>query len=135
MPNATSYTPGPATAPDRQNSFGPSTLGADAAYAGPSSTIGSTLTSVSTLLTTRRLAEQPDLDRERRLVARLAAVALDRVEDRRLLTADVGAGAAHDRDVEARTRPEDVVAEVAAARASAIGVLERAAARGYSPRM
>ena len=52
----------------------------------------------------RGLAEQPDLDRERRLVPRLAAVALDRVEDRRLLAADVGAGAAEELDVEARRR-------------------------------
>ena len=63
-----------------------------------------------------RLAEQADLDRERRLVARLAAVALDRVEERRLLAADVRAGAAADLDVE-RSRAEDVVAEQAAARA------------------
>ena len=40
-----------------------------------------------------RLPEQADLDRERRLRARLAAVALDRLEERRLLAADVCAGA------------------------------------------
>ena len=51
----------------------------------------------------RRLAEQADLDRERRLVARLAALALDRFEERRLLAADVGAGAAPELDVEARS--------------------------------
>ncbi len=61
-----------------------------------------------------RLAEQPDLDRERRLVARLAAEPLDRVEDRRLLAADVRAGAAEHRDVEREPGSEDVVAEVAA---------------------
>ena len=38
-----------------------------------------------------RLSEEADLDGERRLVARLAALALDRLEDRRLLAADVGA--------------------------------------------
>ena len=41
----------------------------------------------------RRLAEQADIDGERRFGARLAAEPLDRVEQRRLLAADVGAGA------------------------------------------
>ena len=53
----------------------------------------------------RRLAEEADLDRERRLVARLAAVALDRVEERGLLAADVGARAAAHLDVEAKPSP------------------------------
>ena len=62
----------------------------------------------------RRLAEQPDLDREGRLVPRLAALALDRFEERRLLAADVGAGAAPELDVE--VAEEDVrVARPAAA--------------------
>ena len=61
----------------------------------------------------RRLAEQPDLDRERRLVARLAALALDRLEERRLLAADVGAGAAPELDVEGEARAQDVVTEEA----------------------
>ena len=60
-----------------------------------------------------RLAEQADLDRERRLVARLAALALDRFEERRLLAADVGAGAAPELDVEGEARAEDVAAEEA----------------------
>ena len=60
-----------------------------------------------------RLAEQPDLDRERRLVARLAALALDRLEERRLLAADVGAGAAPELDIEGEARAQDVVAEEA----------------------
>ena len=60
-----------------------------------------------------RLAEQPDLDRERRLVARLAALALDRLEERRLLAADVGAGAAPELDVEGEARAQDVGAEQA----------------------
>ena len=41
----------------------------------------------------RRLAVEADLDREGRLVARLAAVALDRLEECGLLPAHVGAGA------------------------------------------
>ncbi len=42
----------------------------------------------------RRQAEEPDLGREGRLVARQAALALDRLHHRRLLAADVGAGTA-----------------------------------------
>src|SRR5439155_20280817 len=38
-----------------------------------------------------RLAEQAALDGKRRLVARLSAIALDRIEQRGLLTADVRA--------------------------------------------
>ncbi len=53
----------------------------------------------------RRLAEQADLDRERRLVARLAAVALDRLEERRLLAADIGAGAARSSMSKAKRGP------------------------------
>ena len=73
----------------------------------------STFSRVSTLLTTRRLAEQSRVDRERRLVPRLAAVPLDRVEERRLLAADVGAGAAAKLDVEADAVAHHVVAEEA----------------------
>ena len=54
------------------------------------------------------------VDGERRLVARLAAEALDRVEERGLLAADVCAGALAQLDVEAHPLAEDVVAEQAA---------------------
>ena len=50
--------------------------------------------SVSTLLIERRAAEQPDLRRIGRLVARQAALALDAFQHRRFLAADIGAGAA-----------------------------------------
>src|SRR5262249_50757865 len=59
----------------------------------------------------RRLPEQPTLNRERRLVARLTAVALDRAKDRRLLATDIRAGALAELDVEAEAAAEDVVAE------------------------
>src|SRR5690606_7041966 len=59
------------------------------------------------------LAEEARLDRERRLVARLAAVPLDRVEERGLLAADVGAGALAELDVEAEAGAGHVVAEPA----------------------
>ena len=71
------------------------------------------MTSVSTLLTAVGLPNRPMLDRERRLVARLAAVALDRVEERGLLAADVGAGAAAELDVEGEAGAQHVVAEQA----------------------
>src|SRR6185437_8340458 len=60
-----------------------------------------------------RQTEQPSLRGKGRLVARLAAIALDRVEDRRLFAADVRACAATDLDVEAHAAPEDVVAQKA----------------------
>src|SRR5690606_37574271 len=47
-----------------------------------------------------RAGVEPGDRRERRLEARLAAPALERVEQRRLLTADVGAGAGVDGDLE-----------------------------------
>ena len=83
-----------------------------------------------------RLAEEADLRRERRLRARLAALAFDRVEERRLLAADVGAGAAADLDVEAEARSGDVVAEQAgAARRVDRACASALSASGYSPRM
>jgi hypothetical protein len=69
------------------------------------------LASVSTLLTTVGKPKQPGLHRERRLVARLAAIAFDRVEDRSLFATDVRAGAATDLDVEPNAATDDVVAE------------------------
>jgi len=47
-----------------------------------------------------RLAEKTHLDGERWFVSRLAAVSLDRIENRRFFAADVGASALEDRDVE-----------------------------------
>src|SRR5262249_30253082 len=55
-----------------------------------------------------RLAEEAGHDGERGLRARLAAEALDRVEDRRLLAADVGAAALADLDVEGEAVAADV---------------------------
>ena len=71
-----------------------------------------------------RLAEQPDLGRERRLVPRLAAIALDRLEQRRLLAADIRAGADAQLDVEGEAGAEDVVAEQARRARLREGVLE-----------
>ena len=81
-----------------------------------------------------RLAEQPLLDRERRLAARLA-LALDRVEQRRLLAADVGTG----RRALARRRTRTLPHHVGAEEAVGVGGVDRApsirVASGYSPRM
>ena len=106
------------------------------AYAGPpSSTIGSTLTSVSTLLTTVGCPNRPSVDRERRLVARLAAVALDRVEQRRLLAADVGAGAPAHLDVEREAARRGCPRRAGRARGPARSRARAARwASGYSPR-
>jgi hypothetical protein len=63
-----------------------------------------------------RLAEEPDLDRVGRLVARLTALALDRLEQGGLLAADVGAGSPPELDVEVEARGvEDPGAEEARA--------------------
>ena len=84
----------------------------------------------------RRLAEQPDLDRERRLVARLAALALDRLEERRLLAADVGAGAAPELDVEVEARARRCRRRGGPpTRAASMACATLASASGYSPRM
>ena len=53
-----------------------------------------------------RLPEESRLEGERWLVARFAAVALDRIEDRGLLATDVGARTANDLHVEAGRRSE-----------------------------
>ena len=94
-----------------------------------------TLTSVSALLATVGLPKSR-FRRERRLRPRLAALAFNGVEERRLLAADVRATTAPDLDVEALARSHDVVTRAArrparAAMASRI----RASPSGYSPRM
>ena len=60
----------------------------------------------------RGLAVQALDRRERRLEPGLAAVALERVDERGLLAADVGAGATVDDDVAAEAAAVDVVADV-----------------------
>ena len=69
-----------------------------------------------------RLAEEAGVDRERRAVARLAAMPFERLDERRLFAADVGAGAHADLDVEVETggaaaRPSRAGPPGAAARA------------------
>src|SRR5580693_1845801 len=58
-----------------------------------------------------RLAEQSRLRRERRLVARLAAKAFDRVKQRGLLAADIRAGTPANFHVEVQAASQNVVAE------------------------
>ena len=79
----------------------------------------------------RRLAVQPDLDRERRLVARLAAIALDRLEERRLLAAHIRAGADAQLDLDADVRAVDrVLQPLVRERVLRADVDERALAAG-----
>ena len=61
----------------------------------------------------RRLAVQAGGGRERRLEARLAGLALERLEQAHLLAADVGAGADEGVQIEVDARTEDVAAEQA----------------------
>ena len=68
---------------------------------------------VPTLLTTVGRRVQAVRGRERRAQPGLAAEALQRVEQRRLLAADVGAGAGVHDDVQVEAGAEDVLAEVA----------------------
>ena len=66
----------------------------------PLAMMSGTFISVSTLLTMVASWNRPLHRRERRLEPRPAALALERVEQRRLLAADVRAGAAVQREVE-----------------------------------
>ena len=59
----------------------------------------------------RRAAVEADLRREWRLQARLALLALQALEQRGLLAADVGAGAAMEVDVVVPPRPAGVLAD------------------------
>src|SRR6185437_3629517 len=61
----------------------------------------------------RRLAVHPEARRERRLEARHALLAFERLEQRRFLAADVGAIAVTVVKMEAEVAAEDVVAEEA----------------------
>lgn len=56
-------------------------------------------------------AEDADVGREGRLEARLALLALQRLDQRRLLAADVGAGAAVDEHVKVVARTAGVLAD------------------------
>ena len=74
----------------------------------------------------RRLAVQPDGGREeRRLQARHPAVALEALDERRLLADDVRAGAPLHDDVDGEVGAEDVLADVA----GGVGLVER---RGHT---
>src|SRR5262249_42410302 len=59
----------------------------------------------------RWVAEESGLRGEGRLVPRLATIAFDGIEERRLFAADVGAGAAAQLDVELESATEDVFAQ------------------------
>ena len=75
--------------------------------------IAGTVASVSTLLISVGSLVEALVGREGRLQARVAALALERVEQARLLAADVGAGAAVHDEREGVLGAEDVLADVA----------------------
>ena len=82
-----------------------------------------------------RPAEQAAGGRERRLLAGLAPEALDRVEQGRLLAADVGPGPPADLDLEVEARAGDARPEEAGLGGGVDGPgARRSVARGYSPR-
>ena len=122
MPIGASYWPGPGHVAGQREQRHP--LGAACAgprrrcpsrgtTSAPLRRIDGTLAIDSTLLmTVGRRVEAGDR-RERRAQPRLAAAALERVEQRRLLAADVGAGAGVHDDLEVEAGAEDVLAEVA----------------------
>src|SRR5207245_3923427 len=71
-----------------------------------------------------RLAEQAGLRGERRLVARLAAVALDRIEQRGFLAANISASAAAQLDIKAQAAAENVMAQQSVGASRGDGVPE-----------
>ena len=83
-----------------------------------------TVPSVSTLLSSVGRLERARDGGERRLGRRLAALAVQRRQKRRLLAADVGAGAAVQHDLELVARP----VELAADEAPLAGLLQRGVA-------
>ena len=80
-------------------------------------------------------AEQALEGGDRRLGPHHAALALEALEHRRLLAADVGAGADAHVQVEGEIGPEDVLTEPAPARAASIAASMATMASGYSERM
>ncbi len=113
VPIGTSTSPVFLTLPTRQKILVPALPGVPTrAYASaPTSMMTGTLAHVSTLLIAVGLPVDALLDRERRALARLAHLPLDRAHQRGLLAADEGAGAAHQVDVEDEAGAEDVLAE------------------------
>src|SRR3954465_5446082 len=143
VPSSISKLPGFVTLPATDTSFVPvePCPPSSAYFSPPISTMAGTVASVSTLLMSvgpwyrpwlagngglrgRLAALAPDRGEERRLGARVAALALERVEQRRLLAADVGAGAAVDPELERVVGAEDAVAEVALGPRLLDGLLE-----------
>ena len=109
-----SNTPGFFTCPLTQNSFGPPFFSGPrpANHSAPFIRIDGRLQSVSTLLTAVGQLYRPDDGRERRLDARLRALPFQRLDERRLLSGFVRAGAAMNDDVAVEAGAEDVLADV-----------------------
>ena len=106
MPIASSTLHGAFTWPDRQKILVPVFLGRPipANQAAPRRRISGTTAIVSTLLTVRRAAIEPDLRREGRLQARLALASFEAFEKAGLLAADIRACATMQVEVEVDSR-------------------------------
>ena len=97
--------------------------------------ISGTLISVSTLLTAVGMRKRPDCVGKGRLVARFAAIAFDRIEQRGFFAADISAGASADFDIEVQARGREYFRrESRFASAESMACRMRSAASGYSPR-
>jgi len=83
----------------------------------------------------RRAAVEPHHCREGRLDAGIAALALDALEQGRLLAADVGARAAVDDDFHVEALAQDIAPAWPAVRASAMAASRIFASAANSPRM
>ena len=115
MPSGASYWPGRGDVPGQREDAEPLDFSVPIAanQSAPSATIDGTLAIDSTLLITVGQAYSPATAGNGGLQPGQAAETLQRVEQRRLLAADVGAGPGVDDDVQVEPGAEDVLAEVA----------------------
>jgi hypothetical protein len=108
-----SYTPGLFTCPLMQNSFGPLFFSGPIAtnHSAPFTRISGHVGERLDIVDDRRAAVETDDGRERRPQARLGALALERLQERRLLARLVGAGAAVHVDLAVVPAAQDVRAQ------------------------
>ena len=113
VPMGTSTIPGFFTLPATEKTLVPLLFSVPMAanHSAPLAMITGTLAQVSTLLMIGGLAPKALLGRIGRAVAGLADIALDEVDERGFFTADVGAGAPANLDIEAEGRTQDLVAQ------------------------
>src|ERR1700730_16873265 len=114
MPSGASYWPGRVTCPDNEYNVKPGDLSLpiDRNQSTPPKMIEGTDAMVSTLFTTVGHPYSPDSAGNGGRRLGLAAAALRRVEQRGLLTADVGAGPGVHDDLQVESRALDVAADI-----------------------